>query len=857
MHNVILAWDFKVQKTEDDLMAYFRKLMPWTFGDMFEVDGEHINLVRTKDELDDCIINGKCDLAIVNELFAGYRIGTGSISSWKSQNPDCKIILIVANEKISSGKLYGLYNVGYYDAVFAKDMTIPVIRDLVESSRDKESCFDYYGLAFYREVRKNFKIEPIKGDDEAPTKIEKERQRKSSEEPSSDNDKAKKNENNKNKNASRDKNVKSASESNTKKAKPSKTDKAVKTADKAGGKAKKKIAEESVNSDVPKKTVSFMMGGGVIKSDYDAADTAPVDTDENDVSDSKGSKNKKSVKEKASEKDKNTKGEKNAKKSKNTKDTEDSKVKNKENFETDDKKIKVQETADKSELDTSEIKDIPDNTPDNTNSLSEAVTVSENDTENLSDENAPSSSDYDDFWAEDSAENSNEHDDYSSLEYDDSSLDEYLDNEKVEVVNTLDLLIPADIYEKDTVTSMEENSDEEIMEYLKKKEKESLKQFDFDDELSEVDQVQEDLLKYYTQEDPTWLSNMEKKLLTRDEFEAELLRRIKEYNLSEELSYEVFDNFNNFMWDYDILIPFINDPRISDIGLNGPKSIEVKREGKRYLSKKTFRSVEHYKAFIMHLAKRNHVIMDDDHPEKTFMDVHSSNAARLRIVLATEYLNSTGVPTVDIRKVPNTKYSIFDLVEAGMMNYKTAAYLVNKARSGTGIIFTGGMASGKTTLQNTLLEYVSHGKRGLCLQENDELFTNTHPQITFQKLTQSPDGTQVFDLKYLSTFGLLRDIDIFIVGELKSGECKQFVDAVFSNTICWATVHSPSDRDALPRIADLAKYDSDYSEEDLLKRLCALGLVVFIDHFKVKKISEVVGWDAENKCVKYKTVKID
>jgi pilus assembly protein CpaF len=191
-----------------------------------------------------------------------------------------------------------------------------------------------------------------------------------------------------------------------------------------------------------------------------------------------------------------------------------------------------------------------------------------------------------------------------------------------------------------------------------------------------------------------------------------------------------------------------------------------------------------------------------------------------------------------------------------MMTMNTAAYILDKVRKGASIIFTGTMASGKTTAMNTFIDFVRHDKRGLVIQENDELFSNSHPLFMFQTIRASVDGTETYDLRYLATFGLLMDLDYFIVGETKGREAEQFVEAVYTNTICWESIHAVSARDALQRHAALATSDKFSYKEQLRKLAQGIDLVVYLDHFVIEQITEIKGWDDANETVIYEDVPI-
>jgi pilus assembly protein CpaF len=370
--------------------------------------------------------------------------------------------------------------------------------------------------------------------------------------------------------------------------------------------------------------------------------------------------------------------------------------------------------------------------------------------------------------------------------------------------------------------------------------------------LSKVDLCVEDLLTHYTKEDPTWISNLEKNIASRDAFEKELRVQIAARSLNGKEAKEAFDNFSTFMWGYDIIEPLIEDSTVSDIKMYEPYLIRIKQGGIRKTAEQQFRTVDHYKAFVNHLAKRNHVSIQDGRAICAFTDSTSSEEARLRINVSTEYVNSNCLPCVQIRKVPNNKYTTEELIRKGMFDATTAAYLIRQARNDSGIVFTGKGSAGKTTVMNWLIDYIPHDKSGLVIQEADELFSKYHPDICFQHITSSPDGGTQYDLKRLGINGLLTDIDYFIIGEIKGAEAKYFLNAAYTGNRCWASVHSPSAHDALNKIADYAKYESNYTKADLLQMLTSLKTVVYLKDFQVAQIAEVQGWDPVTQQIIYK-----
>ena len=221
----------------------------------------------------------------------------------------------------------------------------------------------------------------------------------------------------------------------------------------------------------------------------------------------------------------------------------------------------------------------------------------------------------------------------------------------------------------------------------------------------------------------------------------------------------------------------------------------------------------------------------------------------------TNFVTSTGLPYLHIRKIPKDKYTMNKLVELGMMNEDTKVYLIKQAKESTGILFTGKGASGKTTLMNAMIEEIPHDKSVLVIQENEELFTVGHPEIMFQHIvTSRGEGKIEYSLSDLARNGLLVDLDYFIIGEIKGGEAIYFLNAAYTGHRWWASVHGVNSTEAMDKLADYIKYESDYSKEDALRMLRGIKIVVFMEDVKVAEISKVVGWDDASKNLKYDSV---
>lgn len=375
------------------------------------------------------------------------------------------------------------------------------------------------------------------------------------------------------------------------------------------------------------------------------------------------------------------------------------------------------------------------------------------------------------------------------------------------------------------------------------------------DEEEREDNLFFEALDYASSPEKNYLSNIQRGTLTKDGFFEVMNKYFKSIGENDDAVVDkVLSRLETYIWGYYIIEDYINDPTISDIKILDENNIRLKKNGKRISSDIKFHDYKDYLRFVDIICSRNKVMLSDINAIQKFTDSKSNPNARLRFNISSGYINSNGKPCVHIRKVPKDKLTLDELVEKGMLPSDLVPYLRKQAKEASGILWAGKGASGKTTLMNAMLDEIPEDKSGLVIQEADELFSK-HPDMMFQHVVLNKGESKIqYTLKDLATNGLLTDLDYFIIGEIKGAEAAYFMNAAYTGHICWASLHGVNSTEAINKLVDYVKYETDYPRTDVLRMVRFMKVIIFMKDFAVEEISEVVGFDDEKGELIYNTI---
>ncbi len=376
------------------------------------------------------------------------------------------------------------------------------------------------------------------------------------------------------------------------------------------------------------------------------------------------------------------------------------------------------------------------------------------------------------------------------------------------------------------------------------------------EDLSEQEIVDQ-LINYMSTPDKVAMVNrVERGELSKEAFQEQVLNWLSTtYDLDEDTVAWIYETYAKFLWGYYRIDELIEDKDISDIRLLGPDSVFYKKKGQRYLSDIHFSDKHDYDRFIERIIIKNKINAGTQNAIQPFID-KSNPDWRMRFNLSTGYVMASGNAMVHIRKHSTVKRLFQDLIEDGLLTQEVVEIIERKIAAGESFLLCGPSGSGKTTVLNAMIEKIPRSKAIFCVQESEELFTNENREFcSYIIRVAKGEGKVNYSLDVIATNGLLVDTDVYMIGEIKGSEARDFFTAAYTGAQCMGTLHANSARDAFKRLADLIKRTTDYTTSEIEYMLRTLKNVVFFnkEKYQLEEFVEAV-WDEEKNELEYRTI---
>ena len=246
---------------------------------------------------------------------------------------------------------------------------------------------------------------------------------------------------------------------------------------------------------------------------------------------------------------------------------------------------------------------------------------------------------------------------------------------------------------------------------------------------------------------------------------------------------------------YGPLEPFLRDPEITEIMVNGADQIYIERAGKLLAVQAAFTDDQHLRRTIDKIVGRIGRRVDEASP---MVDARLPDGSRVNAVVAPVALDGA---TLTIRKFAADPFTVQDLVRFGTMTAPVANLLSACVRGRMNILISGGTGSGKTTTLNVVSSFVPEDERIVTIEDAAELQLHQEHVVRMESRPSNIEGRGEITARDLVRNALRMRPDRIIVGEVRDGAALDMLQAMNTgHDGSLTTLHANSPRDALARL---------------------------------------------------------
>lgn len=289
----------------------------------------------------------------------------------------------------------------------------------------------------------------------------------------------------------------------------------------------------------------------------------------------------------------------------------------------------------------------------------------------------------------------------------------------------------------------------------------------------------------------------------------------------------------------------LDDPEVSEIMINGPKTIYYEKKGKLFKSSASFPDEDSLRACVINLSQFVGRTITE---ETTRFDARFPDGHRVHVMLPPCARNGI---CIAIRKFSPVNFKIADLVRMGSMSAQAAEYLALCVQLGKNIFISGGTGSGKTSMLNAMSGLIPADERILVLEDTNELQLQQEHVLYFESVAGDREGRGRVTIRDLFHSALRMRPSRIVIGEIRSGEALDLIQAMTTgHSGSMSTIHANNPVDALSRFETLCLMGGlDLPLRVIRSQVAsALDVIVQINRFrsgarKMVEVAEVGGLD--------------
>ena len=315
----------------------------------------------------------------------------------------------------------------------------------------------------------------------------------------------------------------------------------------------------------------------------------------------------------------------------------------------------------------------------------------------------------------------------------------------------------------------------------------------------------------------------------------EVLSAVDEERLVDELMAESFG--------LGPLEPYVQDPDVTDILVNGPGEVYVERFGRLQETNTVFADDEHLMQIISRVVARVGRRIDERSP---MVDARLPDGSRVNAIIPPLALNG---PVLSIRRFGYRPLRLQDLLGFGSLCPEMVTLLEAAVGGRFNILISGGTGSGKTTLLNCVSRFIPDGERLVTIEDAAELMLQRKHVVRLETRPENAEGTGEVSQRELVKNALRMRPDRILVGEVRGEEALDMLQAMNTgHEGSLTTIHANDTQDALSRLEVMVSMTGFDLPASVVRRYIASALT-FVVHLarlkggvrRVTRISEITG----------------
>ena len=292
---------------------------------------------------------------------------------------------------------------------------------------------------------------------------------------------------------------------------------------------------------------------------------------------------------------------------------------------------------------------------------------------------------------------------------------------------------------------------------------------------------------------------------------------------------------------------FLHDPGITEVMVNGAKTVYIERRGRLELTDVEFVDDDHLRRTIDKIVNEVGRRIDEASP---MVDARLPDGSRVNAVI---HPVAIGGPFLTIRRFSREPYTVEDLINFGTLTPQVAHFLDACVRGELNTVISGGTGSGKTTLLGVLSGFIPDHDRIVTVEDAKELRLSQAHVCSLEARPPNVEGQGEIKIRELVRNSLRMRPDRVIVGEARGAEALDMLQAMNTgHDGSLTTVHSNSPRDTLARVETMTLMGGiDLPVRAIREQMAsALDLIVHIGRLRdgsrrVTNVCEVLGMEGD------------